>query len=43
LIERTVVGEILGAVKRAGADMIFTYHTPSMLEWLAETVTRSGR
>lgn len=26
--------EILGSMKRAGADMIFTYHTPEVLNWL---------
>lgn len=34
LDERTVVMEILGSIKRAGADMIFTYHAPDVLSWL---------
>ena len=32
--EQRVVGEILTAFKRAGADMIFSYHTPDVLGWL---------
>ncbi len=32
--EKTVVLEILGSIKRAGADMIFSYHTPDVLLWL---------
>jgi porphobilinogen synthase len=34
LDEKTVVMEILTSIKRAGADMIFTYHTPDVLQWL---------
>ena len=34
LDERAVVMEILGSMKRAGADMIFSYHTPDVLNWL---------
>lgn len=34
LDERRAVLEILGSIKRAGADMIFTYHTPDVLHWL---------
>ncbi|MGE3682579.1 MAG: porphobilinogen synthase [Bdellovibrionales bacterium] len=34
LDERTVTLEILGSIKRAGADMIFSYHTPDVLAWL---------
>ncbi len=34
LNEQTAVMEILGSIKRAGADMIFTYHTPDVLKWL---------
>lgn len=32
--EKSVVLEILGGIKRAGADMIFTYHAPEVLRWL---------
>jgi len=32
--EKPVVMEILGSIKRAGADMIFTYHAPDVLNWL---------
>jgi porphobilinogen synthase len=35
LDEKTVVLEILGSIKRAGGDMIFSYHTPDVLRWLA--------
>lgn len=34
LDEKTVTLEILGAIKRAGADLIFSYHTPEVLKWL---------
>ena len=34
LDEKTVVMEILTSIKRAGADMIFSYHTPDVLKWL---------
>lgn len=34
LDERTITLEILGSIKRAGADMIFTYHVPDALHWL---------
>lgn len=34
LDERRAALEILGSIKRAGADMIFTYHTPDALHWL---------
>jgi porphobilinogen synthase len=34
LDEQTAVMEILGSIKRAGADMIFSYHTPDVLNWL---------
>ena len=34
LNEQTAVMEILGSIKRAGADMIFSYHTPDVLNWL---------
>ncbi len=37
LDEKTVALEILGSIKRAGADMIFSYHTPDALKWL-ETI-----
>ena len=32
--ERNVVLEILTGLKRAGADMILTYHAPDVLRWL---------
>lgn len=32
--ERTAVMEVLGSMKRAGADIIFSYHTPDVLGWL---------
>lgn len=32
--ERRVVGEILTAFKRAGADIILTYHTLDYLQWI---------
>lgn len=32
--ERKVVLEILTSMKRAGANMIFSYHTPDVLNWL---------
>lgn len=35
LDEKTMVFEILGSIKRAGASMIFSYHTPDVLGWLA--------
>lgn len=34
LDEKLVVLEILGSIKRAGANMIFSYHTPDVLRWL---------
>jgi porphobilinogen synthase len=34
--EKKVTLEILTSIKRAGADMIFTYHAPQALAWLAE-------
>lgn len=34
LDEKTVVLESLTAIKRAGADMIFSYHTPDALRWI---------
>ncbi len=36
LDERRTVTEILTAIKRAGAEMILTYHAPDMAQWLAE-------
>lgn len=36
LDEKRSVLEILGGMKRAGADMIFTYHAPDVLRWLRE-------
>ena len=38
LDERQVTTEILSSIKRAGADLIFTYHTPDVLVWLREKV-----
>lgn len=35
--ERLVVEEILIGMKRAGADMIITYHAPDVARWLAAT------
>jgi porphobilinogen synthase len=32
--ERAVTMEILTSIRRAGADMIFSYHTPDVLQWL---------
>lgn len=32
--ERLITLEILSSIKRAGADLIFTYHTPDVLKWL---------
>ncbi len=34
--ERRVALETLMSIKRAGADIIMTYHTPDVLRWLAE-------
>ncbi len=34
--ERPLVTEILTAIKRAGADLILSYHTPDVLRWLKE-------
>jgi porphobilinogen synthase len=34
LDETRAVMEILGSIKRAGADMIFSYHTPDVLRWM---------
>lgn len=34
LDEKVVTTEILGSIKRAGADMIFSYHTPEVLRWM---------
>jgi len=36
LNERKTVLEILGSIRRAGADMIFSYHTPDVLKWLKD-------
>jgi porphobilinogen synthase len=36
LEERSVVLEMLTAIKRAGADLIVTYHAKQAAEWLAE-------
>lgn len=36
LDERRAVMEILTSIKRAGATMIFSYHTPDVLKWLGE-------
>ncbi|HEY3396491.1 MAG TPA: porphobilinogen synthase [Armatimonadota bacterium] len=37
LDERRVVLEILTSLRRAGADIIITYHAPDALGWLAES------
>ena len=42
LNERQVVTEILSSIKRAGADLIFTYHAPDMLLWLRERELEGG-
>jgi porphobilinogen synthase len=34
--ERRVTMETLTSVKRAGADIIISYHTPDVLKWLAD-------
>lgn len=34
--ERRVVLELLTSIKRAGADMIITYHAKDAARWLAE-------
>jgi porphobilinogen synthase len=39
--ERRVVMETLLAFKRAGADMILTYHALDAARWLQEDGTRS--
>jgi porphobilinogen synthase len=36
LDERRVVLEILTAIRRAGADLIITYHAPEVAKWLAQ-------
>ncbi|MEW5898105.1 MAG: porphobilinogen synthase [Bacillota bacterium] len=38
LNERAVVMEILTAIKRAGADLILTYHAKDAARWLAEEI-----
>ena len=35
--ERRVVTEVLTAIKRAGADLIITYHALDFAQWLSET------
>lgn len=32
--EREIVSEIIGAIKRAGADIVITYHAHDIAEWL---------
>jgi porphobilinogen synthase len=34
LDEKKTVLEVLGSMRRAGADIIFSYHTPDVLKWL---------
>jgi len=34
LEEQRITFEILTSIKRAGADMIFSYHTPQFLKWM---------
>ncbi len=36
--ERRVILEVLTSIKRAGADMIITYHAREAARWLAEKV-----
>ena len=36
LDERRVVLEILTAIKRAGADIILTYHAKELAQWLQD-------
>ena len=36
LDERRTVLEILTGIKRAGADMIISYHAPEVAGWLGE-------
>lgn len=36
--ERAMTMEILTSIRRAGADMIFSYHTPDVLKWMDEGV-----
>ena len=36
LDERQVVMEIMTAIKRAGADIILTYHAKEVARWLGE-------
>ena len=36
LDEKKAVLEILGSIKRAGADLIFSYHTPDAMKWIQE-------
>jgi porphobilinogen synthase len=33
--EKRVIFEILGSIKRAGADIIITYHAKQVAEWLS--------
>jgi porphobilinogen synthase len=35
--EKTVVREIITGIKRAGADLIITYHAKDVLSWLNPT------
>jgi len=35
--ERSIVLETLTAIRRAGADMIITYHAKDAARWLAQT------
>ena len=36
LAERSVVLELLGSIKRAGADLVITYHALDAARWLGE-------
>jgi porphobilinogen synthase len=36
LDEKKTVLEVLGSIRRAGADIIFSYHTPDVLRWLLD-------
>jgi porphobilinogen synthase len=34
--EKKVIIEILFSIKRAGADLIITYHAPEIAQWIKE-------
>jgi porphobilinogen synthase len=43
LAERSVVLELLGAIKRAGADLIITYHALDAARWMNRSLENSVR